>query len=63
MERLEQNMLDLLSGNSSSSCVDMTQVSQYSQASGLKLPNGDMLVELSCVNGERVSIELVDCLP
>jgi hypothetical protein len=56
-------MLELLSGHSSSSCVDVTQVSQYSQVSGPKLSNGDMLVELNCANGERISIELVDCLP
>lgn len=56
-------MMELLCSNSSSSCVDVTQLSHYSHNSGPKLPNGDMLVELNCINGERISIELVDCLP
>lgn len=56
-------MLDLLSSNSSSSCMDITRGSHHSITPGPRLPNGDLLIELNCVTGEKLSIELIDCLP
>lgn len=41
----------------------MTRASQISLTPGPRLPNGDMLIELNCINGERLSIELIDCPP
>jgi hypothetical protein len=63
MQRLDQNMQELLS-NYSSSAVDITSNSHSStQNAGVNsnTSNKDMMLEACCANGEKIAIELAGC--